>query len=454
MTDPIFAFADHVCDMAFDSIPQEAVDAAKTFILDTVGVGIGGSTGPMAGELVGALSGVGAGQAARVWGTGERLPAPSAAMCNAYRTHCTEFDCVHEAAVAHVLTVVLPTALAESERTGGVNGRRLIEAVVLGVDVAVSLGISAKTGLRFFRPATVGAFGGVAALGKLHGLDRNELVNAFSLAYGQLSGTMQAHEEGSLLLAMQMGFNARNAVTAVDLSRAGFTGPKEILYGRFGYLRLFEPDGDATDAVGQLGKTWRITEIAHKPYPSGRATHGVLDACLALRREHAIASDQIAAVKARVPPLVAQLVGRPAMPEMAINYARLSARYVMACALIDGDVTVGDFSDAAYLRPGHQDLAARIDVVPVHELDANALTPVEVEIELADGRRHKQTVETVYGSPQNPMTRAAQLEKLKRNCAGAARPLPAAQVAELIACIDNLETCADVTRLVDLTVVP
>ena len=29
-----------------------------------------------------------------------------------------------------------------------------------------------------------------------------------------------------------------------------------------------------------LGKVWRISEVAHKPFPCGRATHGVLDGVL------------------------------------------------------------------------------------------------------------------------------------------------------------------------------
>src|SRR4030095_11764825 len=92
------------------------------------------------------------------------------------------------------------------------DGRRLIEAVVLGVDVAASLGLAATSRPRFFPPATVGAFGGCAALGKLMGFDAHRLQHAFAIVYGQLCGNMQAHAEGSLLLAMQMGFNARNAV--------------------------------------------------------------------------------------------------------------------------------------------------------------------------------------------------------------------------------------------------
>ena len=51
---------------------------------------------------------------------------------------------------------------------------------MLGVDVAASLGLAATAGLRFFRPATVGAFGGCAALSKLMGFDAEQLQHAFA----------------------------------------------------------------------------------------------------------------------------------------------------------------------------------------------------------------------------------------------------------------------------------
>ena len=71
-----------------------------------------------------------------------------------------------------------------------------------------------KNRMRFFRPATAGAFGAVAGICWLLGFDRETLRNALGIVYGQLSGNMQAHKEGSVLLALQIGFNARNAVIA------------------------------------------------------------------------------------------------------------------------------------------------------------------------------------------------------------------------------------------------
>src|SRR5499427_3404515 len=358
--DPISIFAQHVIATQFRDLPDGVVRAAKIFILDTLGVGLAGSAGPMAHELAALSAAWGQGGEARVWGTGIARPAAAAAMCNAYQMHNAEFDCVHEEAVVHAMTVVLPVALVGAERAKNVNGRDLIAAVTVGVDVAAGLGVAAATGLRFFRPATAGAFGGTAALGKLMRFDNATMVNAFSIAYAQVCGTMQAHSEGSPLLAMQMGFNARNAVVACDLAANGFDGPVNVLEGPFGYFKLFEPDGSPARVAEELGRRWFIAELAHKPFPSGRATHGIVEACLALRREHRIAPDAIARVIARVPPLVRQLVGRPPREEMQANYARLCAPYVAACALRSGGIKLADFTPAAYRAAPTQALARRV----------------------------------------------------------------------------------------------
>ena len=452
--DAITAFAEHVARTRYGDFPPMAVDAAKTFMLDTLGVGVVGSSGPKAGDLVLAQSLWGSGNDARVWSTGERLPAPAAAFCNAYQIHNAEFDCIHEAAVAHVMTVVLPVALAGAERlaragASPVDGRRLIEAVVVGVDVAASLGLAATSELRFFRPATVGAFGACAALGKLMQFDERRLQHAFAITYGQLCGNMQAHAEGSLLLAMQMGFNARNAVVACDLARLGFEGPANILEGPFGYFRLIETDGEPWQVARQLGRVWRITEVAHKPFPTGRATHGIIDACLELQRKHGIEAADISEVRACVPPLVHRLVARPPGVGMQINYARLCAPYVAACILLRGTVGPADFNEEAYADPATQDLAGRVSILAREGGNANALTPVEVEVVLKGGARHCTRIAEVSGNPGKPMTRERQLAKLMRNATSAARPLRADQVTRLIELVDGLEHAADVRTVVD-----
>jgi aconitate decarboxylase len=454
MSDAIEDFAKFVAGTEFGDIPEPARAAAKTFILDSLGVGLIGSAGLWVAELIETQALWGRGDDARVWGRETRLPTPAAAMCNAYQMHNSEFDCVHEGAVAHALSVTLPCALAEADRQGAVEnhpvtGADLMTAVILGVDVVCNLGLAATSGLRFFRPGTAGLFGGVTAIAKLRGFDRNTLVRAYSIAYAQLCGTMQPHSEGSMLLGMQMGFSARNAIVACDMAQAGLAGLKNVLEGPFGYYAVIEAGGDLTEVVAQMGKIWRITEMAHKPHPSGRATHGVVDAALKLRADHGLNPAAIESATLALPPMTHHLVSRPVHDAMEVNYARLCSPYVAALALANGEIQIKDFDAEALRNPEILALAQRIAIERTDHPDPNALTPVEVTVTATDGRILRQRVDIVLGNPENPLTREAHLAKFRHNAAGTATPLPEGQIEALIQQVDGLETVGDARNIID-----
>ena len=252
---------------------------------------------------------------------------------------------------------------------------------------------------------------------------------------------------------MQIGFSARNAIVACDLAAGGLAAPQEVLEGPFGYFSLFEGEHGLEAVLGQLGETWRVTEVSHKPFPSGRATHAVVDACLGFRDrlglDRAGGGAAVEQVTARVPPLVRHLVGRPVTDDMDVNYARLCCRYVAARALLRGRVGPEDFRPDAMRDPDTLALARRVDVVVDGNPDPNALVPVTVEIALRDGRSGTDRIEVMYGHPARPMTRGAQLEKFRRNCEAAARPIPPEAAERVIAAVARLESLPDVGALVD-----
>ncbi|MEM7021664.1 MAG: MmgE/PrpD family protein [Pseudomonadota bacterium] len=449
--DAIFRLAEHVVATQFDDLPEHAIAATKTFLLDSFGVAVVGSSVTWTPKLIAAQSEAAEG-GARVWVRGTRLSAPAAALCNGYQLHNSEFDCVHEAAVVHPMAVLLPAAMAHAERSGGVSGRDFLAAITLGVDVGAGLGVGSKAPLKFFRPATAGAFAATAAIGRMKGFDVETLVNAFAITHSQLCGTMQAHSEGSPLLPVQVGFNARNAMTACDMAATGMPGPHNVLEGPYGFYPLFEGAHDLAPVLERLGTTWRITEVAHKPFPTGRATHGVIDGVLQLMREHNFSSDDVTAVVCRVPSLTHRLVGRPAHDAMAVSYARLSAPYAIACALLNDGVEIGDFSSESLVDPERLAVAARVRVEIDDNPDANAMAPVEVTVELADGATHEIRVEEIYGNPARPMSNEAHLAKFRRNWVSGAVSLDPAAGEVLIAKVAELEALNDVAELVDLLI--
>jgi 2-methylcitrate dehydratase PrpD len=455
MTDnPVERIAAHVTGTRYDDLPPSAVARVRTFLLDTLGVGIAGSSGAQVSDLVTLARGWGDQEESTVWLTGERMSAGSAAIVNAYQIHCLEFDCVHEGAVLHPMATILSAVLAWAERESArgrpVAGRDLVSALAVGVDVSTMLGIVTNAPIRFFRPATAGGFGAVAAIGHLARFSDRQVMDALGAQYAQCSGTLQPHAEGSPMLGMQVGFNARAAIMSADLAQAGFRGPHEIFTGPYNYFRLLEgEDCDLASFLPSLGRDWQIEAMSHKPWPSGRLTHGVVDGLARLMRDKGFAPDDITHIRAEVPPLVHRLVGRPDIPAPEANYAKLCLRFVAGCFLARGRVDVPDFRGTALTDPQVHAHAAKVDVVLDRNPDPNALDPQTITVRLTSGVEHAITLPHVFGHPAAPLSDAQNEDKFRR-CATYGRiPLP--DPDRLIAAVAGIKDVPDIAILPRLT---
>lgn len=449
---PVTALADLVARARFADLSEAAVRATRTFLLDTLGCGVAGSTAPKVDAVVDAAQRWGAGEEATVWGDRRRLPAAQACIANGYRIHALEWDCVHEPAVVHPMATLLPALLANAERRAAagapVDGRQLLLSIALGVEIAAMIGAASTSVMRFFRPATCGGFGVVAGLGSMERLDAATMMNAFGIQYGQTSGTMQAHVEGSTLLGLQVGFNGRAGLTSIDLAMAGMSGPKDVLTGPYGYYKLFETSHDIPSWWARLGKQWQITRVSHKPFPSGRLTHAAVDALQQAQAELGFRAEDLAAAEIAVPPLAYRLVGRPDIAEPAPNYARLCIPYVGAVTLIDGSCQPEAFAADRLKDPAIHAVASRITVRQDDNPDVNALWPQRFDLSLRDGRRWQRVIETPIGHPDNPLSTERHLAKFRR--CWALSGMPASQGEQVIALVDGLESVDDVARLARL----
>jgi len=452
--DAMHALVRNVVNTRYEDLSQGALDATKTFILDSFGVAIAGSLAPGVSEMLGVLSEWGGTGESTVLVSGARLPAPSSAMMNSFLMHNQEFDCVHDLAVVHAFTTVLPVALAVAEAQEGVTGRELLTAVALGVDVACSIGISSRAPIAHFRPGTVGAFGAVAAAGKVAGFNEATLSNAMGIVYSQICGTLQPHTEGAQVNSMQTGFNARAAVTAISLAARGIRGASEVLEGQYGYFRLFEGEYDIEDVLTNLGSVWQVERIGHKPFPCGRLTHGAIEAALTLKERHGFDAGDVEECEVLVPPLVYRLVGRPLEGEVpSPQYAKLSIPFVVAVALIRGTVFITDFWDEALHEPAVHELAGRIKVVQDLTItDENIMVPLQVRIRLKDGAEHELTLDQVLGHPDKPLSREQHLEKFQACWAEGADHLPRSNRDRLVNLVDALEDAPSVEEIVRLLV--
>ena len=438
--------AQHVAGVRFEQISPQAIANAKIFLLDTLGVGISGGSTPEIAPLLSAVGRWGAGEEVSLWGRRTKLTPTQAVLVNAYQVHCQEFDCLHEGAVLHAMATLLPVLLAEAQVRGPVTGRALLTALAAGVDAACTIGMAAKLGLRFFRPAASGGFGAVAGLANLRGFDAATTLAAFGHQLAQVSGTMQAHTEGSVVLPLQIGVNARAAMQSCDLAQAGFPSLQTPLTGRFGYLPMFEIEWDLESAMVDLGERWRLTELSHKPYPSGRATHGGIEGLSVLRDQAGFAAADVAEIVVRGPSLLNHLVNRPPQQTPTPNYARLCMPFVLAKVLQHGALDPMHFRGDALSDPDTYALSLKVRMEKDDNPNPNALVPQQITVRLKDGKILQHAIDAMLASPKRPLSREAQLKKFMGCWSLSAEPMGSPE--PLIDLIDQLEQCQDVGQLI------
>lgn len=447
MTGMIDAFVRHGLETQFEDLPADAVRATKTYLLDTLGVGIAGAAVPLT-QVVRASAGHWAGDgAAHVWGAGSVRTTPAnAAFINGFQIHCQEYDCVHEPAVVHPLATILSALMAECEAQGNINGRDLTVAMAVAVDLAAGIGISVTSPIKFFRPANAGIFGATLGIARLRQFSPEQTKDALGYALAFNSGTMQAHVEGKPALPIQIGNAARGAIMACDLAGQGLAGPHDSLEGPFGYFALFEDHADPAQVIAQLGKIWRIAEVSHKPFPTGRAAQGGIVLMQKLRAQ-GVSPDDIERVTLTAPPLIYRLVGRPIEADMSVNYARLCFQYSGAVALQSGCVGLADFAEARLRDERTLKLGRRIEVIDDGSRDPAAFTPQIAVAYLKDGRQVDARIETLYGAPSDPMTFEAHLEKFHQCVAFGFGEERLALRRKLIELTEILEVVPDVSVL-------
>lgn len=457
MTPVLDRIARHALESAPTISDPQARRSARIFLMDTVAVGIAGARVPEREALIAAIAAGcdGGTESARLLGDGRRLPAAAAALVNAWQIHNQEWDCVHEGAVVHPMAVIGAVLLAIAEREGErgypIRGAGLIDAIIVAVDVAATVGLCAREPMRFFRPAMAGALGALAGAMRLVFADKDMLLRGYGLLLAQLSGTMQAHVEGTPGLPLQIGFNARATVTAFDLAMAGVDAPRDALEGPFGYFPLIEGRFDLTP-FESLGAVARITEVSHKPFPTGRAAHGALDGLARLDAETPIDADAVTSVVLSAPPLVRRLVDRPASAGMRPAWARLCLPWLVATWLEKRTVDVTDFDAQALSNAVRLDRAARVRVEANGVEDPNALLPQRLEVRLHDGSVRAVELENVLGSPARRFDRTHQVRKFSACLDAAPVGFDRARRNSLMLALDSIDLSPDVRELVDHTI--
>jgi len=289
--DAAFDLSRNAVNAKFEDLSSDAVEVTKKDIFDTLGTTIAGSTSAGGKEVV---------EMGREWGGepestivsfGGKLPSYMAAFINGTMSHALDFDDTHDNAVLHVGPAVVSTSFAVAERMGKVSGKDFMIAVALGIDVMSRMGLATKRPIHeggFMNTPVYGYFGAAVAAGKLLGLNEDQMINAFGIAYAQAAGNVQVNvdDEHALTKRLSVGFSAKGGLLSALLAQKGLTGARYSLEGRFGLYNLYQRGEYDRDMLHRgLGKQYEVTNLSFNPYACCRQIHAHIEAALQLKHD-------------------------------------------------------------------------------------------------------------------------------------------------------------------------
>jgi len=348
-----------------EDIPQSSYEFARKMLLDTIGYAFAGMKAPGITELVSLERELSAPGNGTVFSSGERLALPSAAYCNAAMVHALDFDNNYPGADIHILSIVLPIALACSEERDR-NGRELLSAMILGVEAAARIAkpyMRARKQHRYFLTTSlVGGWGGVATAARLLGLSVGETVNAFGIYYAHTCGNRETLLEKKLTKRMQPAIAAKAALYSALLAARGFTGPEDTFEGKAGFYRLYTlDDPPAEEAFRAPPEPYGIEELVVKRFPTCGIHHANIVSALHLKQKHGFQYEDIEKVEFFLREGGNTLVSMPfTTGDIPQIDAQFSAPYAIALALNKGEVHIRDFLNEAISQDRNSiDLATR-----------------------------------------------------------------------------------------------
>ena len=435
---------DKIRAVQYDTLPAAAIEMAKHCVLDGIAVMLAGATEPLGlGRIVTQyVKDVGGNPQATVIAGGFKTSMLNAAYANGTMAHALDFDNTWYP-LNHPTSPTLPAILAIAEHHN-LGGKKIIESLVAAFEVQGRLRMAStglETGSGFHKPGTTGQFGAVTAAAMMLDLTREQMLMAFGLA-GSRAGSISINT-GSMTKSSHSGHAARNGVECAVLAQMGWTASDDV-FGPKGFFDTFLfGKAEPHLLIDNFGAPLRMVDpgVGFKKHPSNYFTHRPIDAALALREEHGIKADQIAAVEVVFPRF--EYVNRP-QPKTGLD-GKFSVQYTTAVALLDGEITVDSFNNERRFAPDVEALLKKTtltfdDAIP-NDFDR---MHIDLTVTLTDGRTLQRREAKLSGWVGSPLTREQRMKKF-HSCAR--RVLAQGVADDVVSLVETLEQKTSVSEL-------
>ncbi len=442
--------------MQYEDLSSDARQQLKIRILDALGCAFGALEAPPIKMLRTHLDDFGGQPLASLIGGGKTAPDRAALYNSAlvrYLDYNDSYIAKHE--TCHP-SDSLGAVLAASEYAGQ-SGKEFLTALALAYQVQCRLSDVAPVRAKGFDHTTQGAYAMAAGTARALGLDQDGIANAVAIS-GTAYNALRVTRTGALshwkgLAAPNTAFGA---IHAAFLAMRGITGPLEVFEGNKGLMEAITGPF-ALDWANENLEAVRHTSV--KKYNAEFHSQSVLEGVLELRAAQQIHPSEVEQINITIFDVAYHIIGGGEegnkQQVRTKEEADHSLPYLVAVALLDGDVSPAQYLPERIGRADVQHLLRRVSIQPDEELSRRfpAEMPCRIQISLKDGRTlriEKQDYEGFYTRPLSWEQAVAKFERL------AAPHTDTSQRAALVETVAHLETrsIAQVAGLLRFSAVP
>src|SRR5580658_7462556 len=333
-------------------------------------------------------------------------------------------------------------ALTIADYVGG-SGRDLMLAVALGYTVQSRLVDHANFMSSGFDHTSQLAFSLNAAAGRLLGMSEPQIANAIAMAaVSDASFAVVRAKPLSQWKGLASAQSALEAMNALFLARRGVEGPLQVIEGPNGIDNLLHMQIRIDwDKEGYEG----VLESTIKKYNAMIHTQSAVHCMVELARQNKFDRGKVVSIEADVIRIAYDFAGGGLYGVDKVVRTKEQADhnlpYLLAVALLDGDVMTAQFEPDRIARADVQQLLKKVSVRPDQEYTEQypGKMPAKVTVRLQDGKVIEHEVQDFPGLASRPFTWEESVEKFDRLVAGRVDEGLCRDIKDAVRSLENIQ---------------
>ena len=440
--------ATYVTALRYEALTPQTVHAVKRHLIDSIGCLLGGYASEpavIARRMAQSASGR---PDAQVLCTGSRTSMEMAAFANTVMLRYLDYNDTYVSVGSGHPSDMTGACLAVADALGS-DGKQTLLSIVAAYEVFGGLADQIALRALGWDQGVFVVLGVAAGAGLLLGLTPEQMGDALAIAITSSIATRQTRAgELAMWKGVATAAAARSGVFAAMLAKEGMTGPTAAFEGFNGVWD--QVTGKFTlGTLGGAGTPFAIERTNMKFFPS--EYHSQAPMWMALNLRQRVVPADIAAIEVQTYHIAYSEIGSepqkwdPQTRETADH----SLPYLLALALIDGEIRVDSFDQARMRDPATRSLMQKIRIAESEEFTKRFPQEMVTEIVVTtrSGEKLCEIASYPRGHAKNPMADA----EVEQKFAALAAPVMAKEAsAALLEALWRIDRAACARQVLDL----